>query len=163
MVIIGTLQQAPEEWLDADNLEVLSAHRVSPDRPSGAVGLQAETRYGHSGNGRKHRIAIAHVAHFGIGKNRIGLVGARERHYAVWMRHINGPQDQRLQYAKDNTIGGDSERQGQHGGEGKDGRTAYLAKGKSQILQQVLHWEASNGRCGSVVISAIGKPKLVQA
>src|SRR5271163_2176521 len=160
MVIIRTLQQTPQERLDADNLEVLSAHRVSPDRPGGAVGLQAETRYGHSGNGRKHGIAITHVAHFGIGKNRIGLVGASERHYLVWVRHINGPQDQRLQYAKDNDIGGDSERQGQHGRDGKDGRTMYLAKGKSQILHQVLHWEASSGRGGSVMISAIGKPKF---
>src|ERR1700677_1170694 len=106
MVVVGAQQQTPQERLDADNLEVLPAYWKSPDRPGDAVGLQTETLYGHSGDGRKHAIAIAHIAHLGIGKNRIGLIGARERHYLVWIGHINGPQDQRLQYAEDNDIGG---------------------------------------------------------
>ena len=64
MVVIGALQQTPEERLDADHLEVLPAHFVSPDRPGGAVGFQAKTIYVDGGNSRKHRIVIADIAHF---------------------------------------------------------------------------------------------------
>ena len=130
MVVIGTLQQTPQERLDADNLEVLSAHRVSPDRTGDTVGLQTETPYGHRGNGRKHCIAIAHIAHFGIGKNWIGLIGARQRHYPVWIGHINGPQDQRLQYAEDDDIGGNPERQGQHGGDAQSRENGVSGEGR---------------------------------
>ena len=42
MIVIGALQQAPEERLDADDLEVLPAHFVSPHGPGDAVGFQAE-------------------------------------------------------------------------------------------------------------------------
>ena len=74
MIVIGALQQPPEERLDADDLEILPADFVSPDRPGDAVGFQAKILDVQSGNGGKHGIGIADIAHFRIGENRIGLV-----------------------------------------------------------------------------------------
>ena len=56
------------------------------------------------------------------------------------MRHINWPQDQRLQHTENQDIRGDPERQGKDGGERKAGRTAHLANSNSQVLQQAVQW-----------------------
>ena len=42
MIVIGALQQTPEERLDADHLEVLPADFASPDRPGDAIGFEAK-------------------------------------------------------------------------------------------------------------------------
>ena len=42
MVVIGAIQQAPEEGLDANDLEILPAYFGSPDWPRDAVGFQAK-------------------------------------------------------------------------------------------------------------------------
>src|SRR5713226_8275528 len=127
MIVIGALQETPEERLDSDDLEILSAHWASPDRPCDAVGLQAKIQYAKSGNSRKHCISIADVAHFRIGKNRIGLIGVREGHHLLGVRNINWPQYQCLEDADDDDVGSDPERQGEDRSEGKAGRTAHLA------------------------------------
>ena len=83
MIVIGALQQTPEERLDADDLEVLAAHFVSPDRPRDAVGFQAEILNVPSADRGKYGIAIAHIAHFRLGKKRIRQLGEPERHHPV--------------------------------------------------------------------------------
>ncbi len=42
MIVIGALQQTPEEGFDSNDLEVLPAYFVSPDGPRGAIKLQAK-------------------------------------------------------------------------------------------------------------------------
>ena len=96
MVVVGALQQTTEERLDGDDLEVLPAYVVSRDWPRNPVGLQAKIAWTKGGNRGKHRIVITHVAHLGIGKDRIGRFCARQRHQPVWMRHIQRTQDQGL-------------------------------------------------------------------
>jgi len=60
----------------------------------------------------------------------------RKCHDAVWTRHIEWLQNQRLQHAKDDDVGGYPQRQNEHSSDGKTGRAAYLGKGKSQVLQK---------------------------
>src|SRR6266852_2163310 len=127
MIVIGAVQQTPEERLDGDDLEVLPTGFVSPDWPGHAVGFQAEIGYAQSSNSRKHRISIADVAHFRIGKKRIVLIGVREGHHLLWVRNINWAQYQCRKDAEDDDVGSDPERQGEDRSEGKAGRTAHLA------------------------------------
>ncbi len=129
MLVIGALKQTSKQRLDGDDLEVLPAYFVSPDRPGDTVGFQAKKLYRVSGHGRKYRVAIAHIAHFRIGENRIVSHVGCERHHPVWIGHIQGLQDHCLQHAENDHIGGDPERQDEDGREGKAGRTAHLAKG----------------------------------
>src|SRR5436190_14155486 len=110
MIVIGALQQAAEERLDADDLEVFSAHQASPDGPGGTVGLETEIVYVPSGDRREHGIFITDIAHFGVGKNRIGLIAVSMRHHLAGMRNVDWPQDQCLQDAEDDDVGGYSER-----------------------------------------------------
>src|SRR4029077_7940065 len=110
MIVIGAPQQAPEEWLDTDDLEILPAPFGSPDRPGDAVGLQAKILYLKSGDSRKRRIFIAHIAHFRI-RNKGASVFRLKRHHAVCMWHVKRPQDQSLQDAENDDIGGDPEPQ----------------------------------------------------
>ena len=95
-----SLFQADQESTPTDSLEVLPAHFVSPDRSGSAVGFQAKILDVNSGNRRKHRIVIADILHFRIAKNRIGLTRPRELHQLVWIRHIQGSQDQCLQHSE---------------------------------------------------------------
>jgi len=88
MVVIGAFEQTAEVRLDADDLEVLTAHYVAPDWPGDTVGFQAKKLYRISGNGSKHCIAIAYIAHFRIGEYRIVSNVGSERHHPVWIRHI---------------------------------------------------------------------------
>src|SRR5271165_4118513 len=63
MVIVSAFQQTPEVRLDGHDLEVLTAHYVCPDWPRDTVGFEAKRLYRESGNGRKHGIAVTHIAH----------------------------------------------------------------------------------------------------
>src|SRR5882724_9934134 len=92
MIVIGGLQQTPEERLDIHDFKVLSAHFVSPHRPCDTIGFQAKILHLKSGYSGKHRIPITHIAHFWIAKKRATLFGLK-RHHTVCMRHIEGPQD----------------------------------------------------------------------
>src|SRR3984885_16188772 len=100
MVVIGGLQKTPEERLDADDLKVLPAHCESPDRPCGAVSLETEAIDAEGSNRRKHRISITDIAHFGIGEDRLVLMGGPERHTLGCMRHIDWSQDQCLNHTE---------------------------------------------------------------
>src|ERR1700675_3136147 len=126
MIVIGALQQTPEERLDTDNLEVLPARFVSPDMPGDAEGFQAKFLHLNSGYSRKHSIVIADIAHFRVGKKGATVFGLK-RHHSVGVRQIKLPQDQCLEYAENDDIGSDAERQDKDRSKGKAGRTAHLA------------------------------------
>ena len=134
MIIIGTLQQAAKERLNANHLEILPADFASPDRAGGAIGFESKIFDSPCGHRRKNCARIANVAHLGIGKNGIGLVGTGQRHDLVGMRHFNGPQHQRVEHSKDNDIGGNSEPENKDRSEGEAGRAVHLPHGKSQVL-----------------------------
>src|ERR1039457_6575338 len=61
MVVVGAPQQPPEERLDGDSLEVLSADIASPDWPSDAVSFEVKIRQDKSGNRGEHRVVIADI------------------------------------------------------------------------------------------------------
>ena len=87
MIVIGALQQTPEERLNADNLEVLPAHLGSPHRPRDAVGFQAKVLKLVNGYSRKHRVAIAHIAHFRMRDKGAGVFRLK-RHHLLGVRQI---------------------------------------------------------------------------
>ena len=62
-----------------------------------------------------------------------------KRHDAVGLGHVERTQDQALEDAEDDDVGGDAEGEGEDGGEGEAGRPAELADGESQVLEQVVH------------------------
>src|SRR6266403_3114253 len=126
MIVIGTLEQTPEERLDTDDLEVLPAHFASPRRPRYAISFQTKILHLNGGYRSEHRMAIAHIARFRIGKKG-GTIFGLQVHQPVWARHIEWPQEQCFEDAEYDDVGGDAERQDKDRSEGKAGRTAHVA------------------------------------
>src|SRR6266849_8983924 len=158
MIVVGALQQPPQERLDADDLEVLSAHFLSPDVPGDAVGFQTKFLYLNTSHSRKHVVFFAHIAHFRIRKKG-GTVFGLKRHHPVCMRHIQLPQDQCLQDAENDDIGGNAERQDNDRSEGKARRAAQLAKGESEVLQQGIEKRAG-ARIAYLLLDLLDAAKL---
>ena len=98
-----------------------------------SLGFQAESLDLDGGYGGKNVVGVAHVAHFRIRKKRAAAFGL-QRHHPVCMRHIKWPQDQCLQDAENDDVGGDAERQDQDRGECKAGIFAKGAESETKIL-----------------------------
>ena len=52
------------------------------------------------------------------------------------VRDIERLQDQGIEYAEDDGIGADGEREGEHGGDGESGRAAELADGEIECRRR---------------------------
>ena len=85
MIIIGTLQQAAKERLNANHLEILPADFASPDRAGGAIGFESKIFDSPCGHRRKNCVCIQ------PGRQEHPLAGRRPASRTSRRRRASGP------------------------------------------------------------------------
>ena len=80
----------------------------------------------------KLRLRSAKIEIIGIGVGP-DVAPMLDNEKALCLRHIQRTQDERVQYAEDDCVGADGQRQRQNGSDGEAGRLAQLAQGESHI------------------------------
>src|SRR5580698_5801533 len=137
-VLIRSVEETAKVRLNAQCVEVVSAGFVFPDIGWIFARVQACLRDGPSSHIVEAAIAPAKIEIIGIGVGP-DVAPVLDYEKALRLRDIQRTQDERVQYAEDDCVGADGQRQCQNGSDGEAGRLAQLAEGKSQVLQQGCH------------------------
>ena len=132
-VLIGDGEEAAEEGLNVHGLEVVSGDFVAPGLGWIFPGIEADGNEDVGGKSFEGAIAVAEVEIVGIRSCLILIAAALDGEEALRVRDIERLQDEGIEYAEDDGIGADGEREGEHGGDGESGRAAELADGKTNV------------------------------
>src|SRR5271168_4625956 len=123
--LIGSVEETANKRLNAQYVEVVSAGFVLPD--IGWIFARIQPRLTDSKNSHivEAAISLAKIEIIGIG---VGPAAAPmlDDEKALCLRHIQRTEDERVQYAEDNCVGADGQRQCQNGSDGEAGRLAQL-------------------------------------
>ena len=92
MIVIGAIEEAAEEGLDADDFEVLPADFGAPDGAGDAVGFEAKVLDFEGGDGGEGGVGVADVAHFRVGNHRASVLGLKG-HDTLGVRDIELAKD----------------------------------------------------------------------
>ena len=141
-------EEPAELRLEAEHLEEVAAHNEAPHRRGGTV--HAKGKAGESGSGeRGERLcaAVAQVAIVGIGHADAGEAWILNLHHGLRIGHRQAVEDEAVDDAGDDDVGGDGQRERGNGGEQEAGGAAELAKGKAQVVQQGQHRREISWRC----------------
>src|SRR6201998_976712 len=131
-VLIGSVEETAKVRLNAQCVEVVSAGFVFPDIGWIFARVQPSLRDGPSSHIVEAAIALAkiEIVRIGVGPDVAPMLDYEK---ALCLRHIQRTQDERIQYAEDDCVGADGQRQCQNGSDGEAGRLAQLAQCKSHI------------------------------
>src|SRR3984957_19051184 len=132
-MLIGSVEETAKVRLHAQCIEVVSAGFVFPDIGWIFACVQPCLRDGPSSHIVEAAIAPAKIEIIGIGVGP-DIAPMLDYEKTLCLRHIQRTQDERIQYAEDDCVGADGQRQCQNDSDGEAGRLAQLAQCKSHII-----------------------------
>src|SRR3984885_10343439 len=131
-VLVGSVEETAKIGVNLQKVKVVSAGFVRPDFGWIFARIQPCLR-----NGPGSYIVEAAIAPAKIKIIRIGVPPAvasvLDDEKALCLRHIQRAQNERIQYAEDDCVGADGQRQCKGGSDGEAERLAQLAQCKSHI------------------------------
>ena len=117
---------------------------------------------GESCQAIKSAVAIAQIKIVRIGFDAQLIACALKFVQGLGLGHIQRSEDQRIQYAKNNGVCADAQRQRDDSHSSKAGRSAQRAEGEAQILEQIFdQWQSS--LCSIILFHGLHPAKFQHA